>query len=90
MTDQDRRKLLEELQEQIGKTEPLDERGRELLRRLDKEIHELLEGPEDALLGAPEALTKRLNENVEHFEETHPRLALALSQMLTVLSNAGI
>lgn len=90
MTDQDRRKLLEELQEQISETKPLDEKGRELLGRLDKEIHDLLEGPEEDLAGSPEALIKRLNENIEHFEETHPTLTLTLSQMMTVLSNAGI
>ncbi|MCI0549369.1 MAG: DUF4404 family protein [Anaerolineae bacterium] len=90
MTDQDRRKLLQELQEQIEQTKPLDEKGRELLRRLDKEIHELLENPEDDLLEAPAALIKRMNENIEHFEQTHPTLTMALSQMMTVLSNAGI
>ena len=60
------------------------------LRRLDKEIHEPLEGSDDDLLEAPATLIKRLKENMEHFEETHPTLTLALSQMLTVLSNAGI
>ena len=90
MADQDRRKLLEELQDQIGQTKPLDERGRDLLRRLDKEIRELLENAEDDVLEAPAALIKRLEENIEHFEESHPTLALTLSQVSTVLSNAGI
>jgi len=87
MDDQDRRKLLEELQQQIGRTEPLDEKGRELLRRLDREIHALLQGPQG---DAPDTVLEQLQENIEHFEQTHPTLALTLSQMLTVLSNAGI
>ena len=90
MANEERRKLLEDLKTQIGQTEPLDEKGRELLRRLDKEIHELLENSEDDLLEAPAATIKRLQESIEHFEDTHPSLTMTLSQMLTVLSNAGI
>ena len=87
MDDQDRRKLLEELQQQIGRTEPLDEKGRELLRRLEREIHALLQGSEG---NAPDTVLEQLQENIEHFEETHPRLTMALSHMLNILSNAGI
>jgi hypothetical protein len=90
MDKQDRRKLLEDVRNQIGQTQPLDEKGRELLRRLDREIHELLEGSEDQAFETPDTLIERLNENIDHFEETHPRLTMALSHMLTVLSNAGI
>jgi hypothetical protein len=90
MDEQDRRKLLEDLRDQIGQTQPLDEKGRDLLRRLDREIHALLEGSDDDNFEAPDTLIERLNENIEHFEESHPSLTMALSHMLTVLSNAGI
>jgi hypothetical protein len=33
---------------------------------------------------------ERLQDTIDHFEVTHPRLTTLLSQMMTILSNAGI
>ena len=88
MANDERRKLLEEFRDQVAQTENLDEEGRTLLRSLDKEIHDLLESSED--VDTPDTVLEQLQESIEHFEDTHPSLTMTLSQMLTVLSNAGI
>ena len=88
MDNQDRRKLLENLREQIAATEPINETGRARLQRLDQEVNELL-----AREGEPEGsdeLFESWNESVTQFEAEHPTLALTISQLLTALSNAGI
>jgi len=92
MTDKNLSELLEQLKNELGKTQALDERGRQLLRNLDADIQKLLlrsEGMErdESLL---EPLLERLQETIDHFEITHPKLTAALSHMLTILSNAGI
>lgn len=90
MANEERRKLLEEFRNQVAQTENLDEEGRVLLRSLDKEIHDLLEKSEDEDVDTPDTVLEQLQESIEHFEDTHPSLTMTLSQLLTVLSNAGI
>ena len=90
MANEERLKLLEEFRNQVAQAEPLDEERRNLLLSLDKEIGRLMESTEDEKIDTPDSVLEQLQENIEHFEQTHPRLALTLSQMMTVLSNAGI
>ena len=90
MDDQELRKLLEQLQSQIEWTKSLDEKGRELLHRLDKDIHDLLESPMSDSLQVRPPMLKQLQDSVDHFEATHPMLTSMLSQMLNILNNAGI
>jgi hypothetical protein len=87
MTDQDLRELLERLHAELDRTKSLDEKRREMLRHLNKDIRELLErsGAE-----ADENILERLQDSIDQFEVTHPRLTGMLSEMMRILSNAGI
>ena len=87
MANEERRKLLEEFRNQVAQAESLDEEGRNLLLSLDKEIERLAD---DETADTPDTVLEQLQEGIERFEETHPTLTLTLSQMMTVLSNAGI
>ncbi len=87
MTTPEFQTLLEQLRRELETAGPIDEKGRELLRALDADIHALLERSEDASL--PSTLS-RLDEAIAHFELEHPQLTSALSQMFASLSNAGI
>lgn len=87
MANEERRKLLQEFRNQVAETENLDEKGRALLGSLDAEIRKL---SEDEAADTPDTVLEQLQESIEHFEDTHPSLTMTLSQMLTVLSNAGI
>lgn len=88
MTDKKLSELLEQLHDELGKTEALDDKGRELLRSLDGDIRKLLERSEG--VQTDESMLGRLQDAIDHFEITHPDLTTALSHMLTILSNAGI
>ena len=90
MANEERRKMLEEFRNQVAQAEPLDEEDRNLLLSLDKEIQRLVDHSDDESDDTPDTVLEQLQESIEHFEETHPTLTLTLSQMMTVLSNAGI
>lgn len=88
MTDQNLQNLLEKLHEELQRVESVDEKGRDLLRGIDMEIRGLLdrsgESTEDT------SLAKSLQSALDHFEITHPKLTMAISEMLNALNNAGI
>lgn len=88
MTNKNLSELLEQLHDELGKTQAMDEKGRQLLRNLDADIQKLLlrtEGTE-----TDESFLKSLQDAIDHFEDSHPALTSALSHMMTILSNAGI
>ncbi len=87
MDDMDINKLLAQLEREIERTQRVDEKGQELLRELSKDIQDLLERSGSS---PRPSVIRRLEESVEHFEATHPRLTTMLSELLTSLSNAGI
>jgi len=89
MTDQNLRELLEHLHNELERTEAVDESGREKLRHLDADIRSLLKRSGEAA-ETDESMLERLQDSIDHFEATHPRLSLMLSEMMTILSNAGI
>lgn len=91
MTDPTLRELLERLHKELERTETVDEQGDEMLRHLDADIRRLLKhSGADEKVNADEPLRERLQDTIDHFEATHPRLTTVLSEMMTILSNAGI
>jgi hypothetical protein len=82
--------LLEQLHSELERTESLDEKGRELLRDLSGDIRGLLERSGDAGPQPEAATVQRLQDAIDHFEVEHPTITMALSEMMTILSNAGI
>ena len=89
MTDQNLRELLEKIHKELEQLEVTDEAGRERLRHLDADIRSLLqrsEKPEET----DEPMLEPLQDAIDHFETTYPRFTMMLSQMMTILSNAGI
>lgn len=89
MTNQNLRELLEKLHKELEQVEVTDEAERERLRHLDADIRSLL-GRSDNLDETDEPMLERLQDSIDHFETTHPQLTMMLSQMMTILSNAGI
>ena len=83
------RQTLEELEQELERTGPIDDRSRELLDHVVGEVRELLERTEE-----PEeeqrSLRDRLSEATEAFETDHPALAETLGRLATALSNLGI
>ena len=91
MTDPTLRELLEQLHKELESTDTVDEQGNEMLRHLEADIHKLLKRSDTAAeVDADETILERLQDTIDHFEATHPRLTTVLSEMMTILSNAGI
>ena len=87
MEEKDLTKLLQHLRAQLANIKAVDDQGQELLRGLNADIRRLLDASE---ADADDSLLERLQESVDYFEATHPRLTTALSQLLNALNNAGI
>jgi hypothetical protein len=89
MSDQNLRELLEKLNKELENIEVTDEAGRERLRQLDADIRKLLRRSGDRA-ASDEPMLERFQDSIDHFEASHPQLTMMLSQMMTILSNAGI
>lgn len=81
--------LLEKLERQMQQIEVTDESGRERLRHLEADIRRLRERS-DKDEETDEPMLERFQESIDHFETSHPELTMMISQMMTILSNAGI
>ncbi len=95
MTDsnanQNLRELLERLHNELEQMESIDENGNEMLRHLDEDIRRRLQlSGTKKETDADDSILERLQDTIDHFETTHPNLTLTLSEMMTILSNAGI
>lgn len=88
-TDQNLRELLERLHTELDRTGTVDEKGNEMLRHLDADIRDLLERS-GTKTETDESMLERFQDAIDHFETTHPSLTLTLSEIMTILSNAGI
>jgi len=90
MTDKKLSRLLEQLHDELENAEAMDEKGRDLLRRIGADIHGLLESSGGGAMRPQPSMLHQLQDSIDHFEVTHPTLTALLSQMLNTLSNAGI
>jgi len=89
MTDQNLRELLEKVHNELERAETMDEKGKEMLRHLDADIRTLLKRS-GTKVEADEPVLERLQDTIDHFETRYPRLTMMLSEMMTILSNAGV
>ena len=88
MNNQEIDKLLEQLKSEIEGIQPDDEKGQQLLRELSVDIRELLDRAESKQ--PAHSMMQRLETSIDHFEVTHPDLTATLSNLFSILSNAGI
>jgi hypothetical protein len=91
MEDQELRELLKNLHTEIKHTHGVDEKDRELLQHLEKDILELLERSDDRLADQPNpSSVLNVEESLYHFEATHAELSEMINRLMAVLGNAGI
>ena len=90
MNDQTLCQLLEKLHSEIEQAKSVDEKELELLRNLDADIRALLERCEEEQVIAHPLTLQRLEDTTAYLAVNHPTLTTLLSQISTILSNAGI
>ena len=90
MNDQELCQLLEKLHSEIEATRSVDARERELLQELDTDIRALLKRCEAEQVQSHPLTIRRLEDAIEYMAINHPTLTAMLSNMSTILSNAGV
>jgi hypothetical protein len=90
MDNNDLRKLLHQLQDEIKNAQSVDEQGSRLLHDLDGDIHALLERSGETPVQLHPPFVQRLEGSLYYFEVTHPVLTTTISKLLDSLSSAGI
>ncbi len=81
------RELLEQLRGELEQVSPQDQKGRDLLENITADINSFLQDPN---VEADESVLQRLQDTIDHFNIEHPTLTMALSEIMSILSNAGI
>ena len=90
MTDEELRKLLAEIRDELKGTATEDKRERKILADLIDDIEGLLKRSKHESVQPEESMLGRLEEAIEDLEADHPTLTSALSNLLSALSNVGI
>ena len=90
MNDQELCQLLEQLHSEIEGTQSVDAKERELLRELETDIRALLERCESEQIQSHPLTVRRMEDAIEYMALNHPTLTAMLSNMSTILSNAGV
>jgi hypothetical protein len=90
MADDKNKKILQQLHDEINNLQEVDDKGAELLRDLDADIHDLLERSGKEPIEVHAGIFQRLEQVVDHFGATHPEFATLISELLTALSSAGV
>ena len=89
MSDQNLNELLDKLRDELAHTEVTDEASRERIRHLEADIRRLRERSGESS-ETDDPMLERFEDAIDHFETSHPQLTMMISQMMTILSNAGI
>jgi len=90
MDDRELCKLLKQLQSEIEHTDSVDEKERELLSELGADIRELLERCDAEQVETHPLTLQRFEDAIDAMAVNHPTLTSMISNISTILSNAGI
>ncbi len=83
------RETLEELESELQSIDSLDETSRAKLEEVAVEIREALDKPDPGQIDS-RSLYERLEDSVEEFEATHPRLVQFFTRLSDGLGQMGI
>ncbi len=86
MNDKKLESLLEQVHAELQKVDKVDAESLKLLQDLQQDVQGLLDKAE---VETPPVLA-RMQKAMERFEVEHPALTTLISELSTVLSNAGI
>jgi len=85
------RQMLEQLHKELENTHSVNKSARELLYTVKNDIQQLLNKSDGyGETRQHHTLINQLTAAIHYFEKSHPNLALALKQVIDILSNMGI
>lgn len=84
------RATLEQLHQNLGDIEPIDDETRQLVVTLTADLHRLLQHSGDLSSAETAPLSEQLRSLVLRFETDHPQLTGLMGRMADSLANLGI
>lgn len=78
------------IQAELKKIDRVDDASRELLAKLDDDIHRILGAAGEVPLEHHRTLRESLEKSVGRFEVSHPTLTLLMNRLIKALSDMGI
>ncbi len=88
MSQDDLRKLLSKVHEELSNVDNLDDESASLLDTVVNDIHGVL--GDDVKVDEPHGFIDRLNDAIQDFEEEHPQLTDAVGRVVDALARLGI
>jgi len=82
--------LLKQLHDELGRADSVDAENRDTLRKLAKDIQDLLDRAEGDETPGYQSLLDQLRSTIVQFEVSHPGLSLAIAQVINALADMGI
>jgi|GEM_PF-1260666 len=90
MPEEQFRKHLRQLKDELEDAESIDDQTRQLLEDLDADIHQILETLEEEQTERRMQLKDRLTGAILQLDESHPQIAQTMRSVINTLSNMGI
>ncbi|MBM3163026.1 MAG: DUF4404 family protein [Chlorobi bacterium] len=90
MEKQQLNEMLHKLHEELEQVESVDATTLSVLSTLREDIRHLLSDSEAAMTEGIAPRTERFGDAVEHFENDHPRLSMAIQHVLDSLAKMGL
>jgi hypothetical protein len=81
---------LSRLQDELKSVAEFDDPSREILKKLDGDIHRILQNSGDVPAAHHAGLRESLEDSVEYLEASHPTITALINQLLKALSDMGI
>ena len=81
---------LQELHDELGQIDTVDDQTRAVLQDLSQDIQTLLARQQVVPPHEDQTLHERLRKNVAYFEATHPRLSSTIDGVLSALVQLGV
>ena len=81
--------IIENLHSELASAESIDEESRGLLKKLAQDVEKLADDADAADI-EPETTTSQLQNAAVQFESDHPKLSMALSEVIDALGKLGI
>lgn len=81
---------LVKLRDELSSLPELDNASREALRRLDGDIHRILQSPGDVPPSHHASLLESLEDSVQYLEASHPTITALMNRLIKAMSDMGI
>jgi hypothetical protein len=84
------RKTLEQLQMELAHTDSADSTTNELLQGVRRDVAVLLERLDQPATDRQRSIPARLRDAIPYFEGSHPRLTIAMAEVVDTLNRMGL